>query len=180
MDTLETCISSYLEYCNSQKCLDEKTMKAYRIDLRQFSEQIPIINIAEITSKTLEQYIARLHEQYKPKTAKRKIASVKALFRYLEYQDIIEHNPFSKVLIPCLLYWLLSVIDINHACSKIFICSNLFFFGIVYNFCYLSYDNRTCESSESRSGFPREPYLHAEDIPHTATQPYMCCIFYLH
>ena len=38
MDTLETCISSYLEYCNSQKCLDEKTMKAYRIDLRQFSE----------------------------------------------------------------------------------------------------------------------------------------------
>ena len=82
--------------------------------------------------------------------------------------------------IPCLLYWLLSVIDINHACSKIFICSNLFFFGIVYNFCYLSYDNRTCESSESRSGLPREPYLHAEDIPHTATQPYMCCIFYLH
>lgn len=79
--------------------------------------------------------------------------------------------------IPCLLYWLLSVIDINHACSKIFICSNLFFFGIVYNFCYLSYDNRTCESSESRSGLPREPYLHAEDIPHTATQPYMCCIF---
>ncbi len=64
--------------------------------------------------------------------------------------------------------------------STIFICSNLFFFGIVYNFCYLSYDNRTCESSESRSGFPREPYLHAEDIPHTATQPYMCCIFYLH
>ena len=55
-----------------------------------------------------------------------------------------------------------------------------FFFGIVYNFCYLSYDNQTCESSESRSGLPREPYLHAEDIPHTATQPYMCCIFYLH
>ena len=74
-------------------------MKAYRIDLRQFSEQIPVINIAENTSKTLEQYIVRLHEQYKPKTVKRKIASVKALFRYLEYQDIIEHNPFNKVLI---------------------------------------------------------------------------------
>ena len=77
MDTLETVINNYLEYCNSQKCLDEKTLKAYRIDLRQFSEQISIINIAEITSKTLEHYIARLHEQYKPKTVKRKIASVK-------------------------------------------------------------------------------------------------------
>lgn len=99
MDTLETVINNYLEYCNSQKCLDEKTLKAYRIDLRQFSEQISIINIAEITSKTLEQYIARLHEQYKPKTVKRKIASVKALFHYLKYKDIIDHNPFSKILI---------------------------------------------------------------------------------
>lgn len=80
MDTLETVINNYLEYCNSQKCLDEKTLKAYRIDLRQFSEQISIINITEITPKILEQYIVRLHEQYKPKTVKRKIASVKALF----------------------------------------------------------------------------------------------------
>ena len=94
MDTLETVINNYLEYCSSQKCLDEKTLKAYRIDLRQFSEQIFIVNIAEITSKTLEQYIARLHEQYKPKTVKRKIASVKALFHYLEYKDIIRLKHF--------------------------------------------------------------------------------------
>lgn len=40
-----------------------------------------------------------MHEQYKPKTVKRKIASVKALFHYLEYKDIIDHNPFSKILI---------------------------------------------------------------------------------
>lgn len=99
METIKTCISNYLEYCTSQKCLDEKTLKAYRIDLRQFSDQIPISNITEITSKTLEQYIARLHVQYKPKTVKRKIASVKALFHYMEYKDIIDHNPFSKILI---------------------------------------------------------------------------------
>ena len=91
MDTLETVINNYLEYCNSQKCLDEKTLKAYRIDLRQFSEQISIINITEITPKILEQYIA--------KTVKRKIASVKALFHYLEYKDILDHNPFNKILI---------------------------------------------------------------------------------
>ena len=99
MDTIKTCISNYLEYCNSQKCLDEKTLKAYRIDLQQFSDQNPIISITEITSKTLEQYIARLQEQYKPKTVKRKIASVKALFHYLEYKDIIDYNPFNKILI---------------------------------------------------------------------------------
>ena len=99
MDDTKTYIEKYLEYCKSQKCLDEKTLKAYRIDLRQFSEQNPSINIAEVTPETLEQYIARLHEQYKPKTVKRKIASVKALFHYLEYKEIIVYNPFNKIRI---------------------------------------------------------------------------------
>lgn len=99
MDDTKTYIKNYLEYCNSQKCLDEKTLKAYRIDLRQFSEQDSNINIAEITPETLEQYIAQLHEQYKPKTVKRKIASIKALFHYLEYKEIIIHNPFNKIRI---------------------------------------------------------------------------------
>ncbi len=99
MDNIKTCIKYYLEYCNLQKCLDEKTLKAYRIDLRQFSNQYSNIHIAEITSATLEQYIAGLHEQYKPKTVKRKIASVKALFHFLEYKDIVEPNPFNKILI---------------------------------------------------------------------------------
>ncbi len=99
MDTVKTCIKNYLEYCHSQKCLDEKTLKAYRIDLRQFIEGNPNINASEITSETLEQYISKLHEQYKPKTVKRKIASVKALFHYLEYKGIIDQNPFNKIII---------------------------------------------------------------------------------
>lgn len=99
MYTVETCIKNYLEYCHSQKCLDEKTLKAYRIDLRQFSEQNPYTDIRETTSKSIEQYIAHLHTQYKPKTVKRKIASIKAFFHYLEYREIIDRNPFAKILI---------------------------------------------------------------------------------
>ena len=99
MDTVNECIKNYLEYCNAQKRLDEKTLKAYRIDLRQFSEQNPYTPIAEITSESLEKYIARLHTQYKPKTVKRKIASTKAFFHYLEYREIIERNPFNKIII---------------------------------------------------------------------------------
>lgn len=99
MDNMKDYIKNYLEYCQLQKCLDEKTLKAYRIDLRQFSEKISNLTITEITSETLEHYIARLHELYKPKTVKRKIASLKALFHYLEYREIIDHNPFNKILI---------------------------------------------------------------------------------
>lgn len=99
MYTINTCLENYLKYCYSQKRLDEKTLKAYRIDLRQFSEQNPDTNITEITSDRLEQHIARLHEQYKPKTVKRKLASIKAFFHYLEYREIIMQNPFNKILI---------------------------------------------------------------------------------
>lgn len=36
----ETLITNYLEYCAFQKRLDEKTIKAYRIDLAQFTAYI--------------------------------------------------------------------------------------------------------------------------------------------
>lgn len=99
MNNLEENIKIYLEYCRTQKRLDEKTLKAYRIDLRQFSAKLPTQDITEITSGILENYIAELHQQYKPKTVKRKIASIKALFHYLEYKDIIDRNPFNKIQI---------------------------------------------------------------------------------
>lgn len=99
MDNLQTLINNYLNYCNTHKRLDEKTLKAYTIDLRQFSERILAQDIMQITSEMLEDYIAQLHKQYKPKTVKRKIASLKALFHYFEYKDIIDRNPFNKIQI---------------------------------------------------------------------------------
>ena len=83
MNNLQTNIYNYLEYCKKQKCLDSKTLKSYRIDLRQFAEQSTVSEAQDIDSLMLEYYIAKLHQQYKPKTAKRKIASVKAFFHYL-------------------------------------------------------------------------------------------------
>lgn len=97
MITLTTHIDNYLSFCKTQKCLDAKTIKAYRIDLNQFSTHSKIQNIADATVDCLEAFIAFLHQAYKPKTAKRKIASVKAFFHYLEYKDLITINPFNKI-----------------------------------------------------------------------------------
>ena len=97
MDNLRTQIRQYLEYCRCQKRLDDKTLKAYRIDLEQFLTETAAASIAEVTSDTLENFIAGLHQKYKPRTVKRKIASVKALFHYFEYKEIIDRNPFHKI-----------------------------------------------------------------------------------
>ena len=94
MKNLEGKVRSYLEYCEVQKRLDGKTLKAYRIDLRQFLEQMVDV---EITVDLLEGYIGKLHEKFKPKTVKRKIASLKAFFHYLEYKEMIDRNPFNKI-----------------------------------------------------------------------------------
>ncbi len=97
MNNLQSHIKNYLEYCQYQKRLDKKTLKAYRIDLRQFSDHVCTTAVSDITPDTLEGYIAELHQKYKPKTSKRKIASLKALFHYFEYKDIIDRNPFHKI-----------------------------------------------------------------------------------
>ena len=99
MNTLQTQIDEYLKYCQIQKRLDSKTLKAYKIDLAQFIESMGTDKLTDITPLILEDFIATLHSKYKPKTVKRKIASIKALFHYFEYRDLIEKNPFNKIQI---------------------------------------------------------------------------------
>lgn len=97
MNTQQTILEEYIAFCQYQKRLDPKTINAYKTDLKQFSQQLHSISIENITPNILETYIACLHQNYKPRTAKRKIASLKAFFHHLEYRDIINKNPFSKI-----------------------------------------------------------------------------------
>ncbi len=96
MPTLEKLITEYLDHCNTHKKLDFKTIKAYRIDLNQFLSLISA-NTLPITKEILMEYLSTIHKMYQPRTIKRKIASVKAFFHYLEYEEIIENNPFNKI-----------------------------------------------------------------------------------
>ncbi len=99
MKALQDIIREYLEYCLTQKRLDKKTIKAYRIDLTQFANHLSTMPASQTTPDILENYISTLHNDYKPKTVKRKIASLKALFHYMEYKELIELNPFNKIQI---------------------------------------------------------------------------------
>lgn len=93
---LERYIAEYLEYCEYRKRLDIKSLKAYRIDLKQFQSFSSIYH-DPLSRNTIDHFITILHRQYKPKTVKRKIASLKAFYHYLEYKDLVTENPFSKL-----------------------------------------------------------------------------------
>lgn len=91
---LQDKVKPYLEYCTYRKELDTKTIKAYRIDLTQF---FSYVQSTEPEKETIEQYITELHKKYKQKTIKRKIASIKAFYSYLEEEELVEQNPFRKI-----------------------------------------------------------------------------------
>lgn len=96
MNILKNYIVEYLEYCKLRKRLDTKTLKAYQIDLNQylnFSSSYPEC----ISKQVVDNFITHLHKQYKPKTVKRKIASLKAFFHHLEYKELLQNNPFANL-----------------------------------------------------------------------------------
>lgn len=96
MDILRNYIVEYLEHCQYRKRLDSKTLKAYRIDLKQY-EHFCSTQADYFSRITVDKFITELHKCYKPKTAKRKIASLKAFFHYMEYKELLTENPFARL-----------------------------------------------------------------------------------
>ena len=88
-------MEQYLEFCKYRKELNRNTLKAYRIDLEQY---LSFIKKDFLLKTRIEEYITELHKKYKQKTVKRKIASIKAFYRYLEEEERLEgSNPFTKI-----------------------------------------------------------------------------------
>lgn len=136
IETLNQLTEKYFSFCSNRKNLDCKTIKSYRIDLRQYKEFVFIHKIKWSEKSSIEKYIEYLHIQYKPKSVKRKIASIKALFHYLEIEEIIELNPFHKIQIkykePFILPKTISIKNIE----------------IIFNYAYEQYKKSTTSYSQ--------------------------------
>jgi integrase/recombinase XerD len=92
-------ISDFLFHCKIEKNLNPKTIKAYRTDLNQFInflENTDIVKIEQIGKTELKTYLMQLSD-FAPKTRRRKVATVKALFNYHEFEENITQNPFRKL-----------------------------------------------------------------------------------
>ena len=94
MEQLNTAIVAYLETCEYEKELSPHTVKAYRIDLRQFS-----LFTEEFWAdkEMLSSYIKHLNAHFSPRSVKRKLASVRAFYREMKQNDILQEDPFNKL-----------------------------------------------------------------------------------
>jgi len=97
--TLQDAIDSYIAHCTFEKNLNSKTIGAYRIDLNQFRDYTVkriIQSIYEIDRIVIRGFFNEI-SNLKPRTIKRKMISLKAMFNYLVFEDIIDTNPFRKM-----------------------------------------------------------------------------------
>ena len=102
MKDINSLIEEFLSHCKHEKNLSSKTIKAYETDLTQFRKFIFRLlgnraKVTKIGKAEIKSYITHLTGKYAIKSTKRKIATTKAFFNYLEFDDKIPSNPFRKV-----------------------------------------------------------------------------------
>lgn len=85
-------VDDFFYYCHYHKKLSDKTIRAYRTDIAQFYGFSD-----SLIKESLWTYIEYLNKLYKPKTVKRKLATLKAFVHFLLIKDLIDYNPFNKI-----------------------------------------------------------------------------------
>lgn len=84
-----TIISNYLDYCKAHKRLSTHTLRAYKNDLMQFYNSNKECVVSYIEGLT--------HSNLKTSTLRRKIATLKVFYGYLQSKNVITDNPFNQL-----------------------------------------------------------------------------------
>ncbi len=88
----------FLRHCRLERGLSRLTMAAYRLDLNQFQKQQTKGHVvADIDKHVIREYLGWLDAHYKPRSIKRKLATLKSFFTFLEQEEYIEASPFRKL-----------------------------------------------------------------------------------
>ena len=99
--TMTSALDDFLRHCRFERKLDEKTISAYRCDIIQFAGTLAngsetlVVNVMRDDVQCWLEAISA----YKFKTTKRKVASVNAFMRYMEWLFEDFNNPLRQVRI---------------------------------------------------------------------------------
>ena len=101
MNELELHSQKFIKHCINNRRLSSDTAKAYGLDLKGFFQFLSNSDSAvtagtEVTKQILQEYVTYLNENFAVKTVRRRIASIRSFYNYLEGEEIITVNPFDK------------------------------------------------------------------------------------
>ena len=95
----------YLEdfkiYLKSEKNFSSNTIRAYTSDVYTFLIWADNLNVDEIDTKKFSEYLYFIQKSnYTKTTVARKIASIRAFYKFLYREEIIENNPSDAICTP--------------------------------------------------------------------------------
>lgn len=98
--TLTDACKQFLRHCKSAVSLSQHALRAYSSDLADTQQYFGLRKkIGAVQKDHLRQYIRHLreHRKFKETTIKRRLASLKLLFKWAMQEKFIEYNPFDSL-----------------------------------------------------------------------------------
>jgi len=94
-------IFDFLQYLKNEKNVSPHTERSYLSDLDQFFDFLGETDLAAVDHKALRQFIAHLLKlKLKKSSIARKLASLRAFFKYLNRQGVLPRNPAQLIATP--------------------------------------------------------------------------------
>src|SRR5690349_16856813 len=100
---MKQAIEQFCRYLETERNTSAHTVAAYRSDLEQFALFVTgqgIASVGAVDHLTLRRYLAQLHKGLAKSSIGRKLSAVRALYRYLLRQGVVERNPAELVGTP--------------------------------------------------------------------------------
>ena len=102
MQTLNSAIEWFIGHCTNHRKLSAHTLKAYRHDLKIFDDfmskseesNVPLL-VSTIDKDSVQRWLADMNN-VKPRTIRRRLATIKSLFSCFERQGQIINNPLGR------------------------------------------------------------------------------------
>ncbi|MFA5036049.1 MAG: tyrosine-type recombinase/integrase [Candidatus Izemoplasmatales bacterium] len=101
--TNQEMIFQYRDYLENQKRYSINTVIAYLDDVRTFERFLTTEKLGtlfQVSDRVARFYIAFLHNQYTPKSIRRKISSIKSMYEYFGREQLLTSNPFAGAPLP--------------------------------------------------------------------------------
>jgi integrase/recombinase XerC len=102
--SMETAEEHFLEYLRSEKRVSKHTVDAYGRDIKGFVDFLTRVGLhkdaSAVESSHVRTYLSSLYETCKPVTIARKLAALRALYKFLVSRGFVDQNPAAAVRTP--------------------------------------------------------------------------------